>query len=274
MAWTFGGATSDKLVTTGNVQLAASSSMFLAGWFYPTTLTAARVLWAETATSKIVIGSPTNLLQITLDKSTTDNVINIDVGLQANVWQFIALAISVNASSVGVAHGWVGTTDIPPNPTAIVGTQVQAGSGSLVSTVAHCIGNLNTIGTVAFQGDIGQIIHIVAQQTAPNQGLSIATAGTITAADDLNIFNNLVNPLYNGILPMEMMLSPASVAVVYAVDIYDLGCQPPMVVNLTEAAGVTTDTTPLVMTPSGAVWTEARQPREWEIQTLAYRNKR
>lgn len=269
MSWKFGAATSDIIATSGGVAGGvASSNLFLAGWFFPTTLTAGRILFAETTGAggtHLQVAATTSSLEFVLDRATTDAVYTIAAGIVVNVWQFIAIAVSIDASSVAVIHCWVATVDQPPTLVPIVSSVTTAGSGAATGSNSRGIGNIPTAATVAFQGNIGQIYHIIASAVAPPQGLSIATAGTITADDDLNIFNNLVTPLYNGVLPLGGLASPPTVN--YQVDFFDLGCQPPTDTRWAYTSLVASST-PIALAPTGATWTEERPPKEWQISDL------
>jgi hypothetical protein len=199
MSYTFGGTTGDDLTWTESVSPfgATQRSGLIAGWYYPTTLTAGRALWSVGAVNRAVIASTTSEIDMFLDRTTDAQRTTSGLGLAVNQWHFIAiLGNFFNTGAVTNFRVWrsVGT-DIP---TPVTVNTTVAGSGNSTGDTVVTVGNIGATGTSAFQGDIGRFdyfVGTVASAFLPN------TAGTISAQEETMVFSQVVVPIWEGRFP-------------------------------------------------------------------------
>lgn len=199
MAFTFGAATGDDITwtDTGSAWGANQRSGVIAGWYFPTTLTAGRALWSAGANYRAVIAATTSEINIFFDRTTDTQWTTTGLGLAVDQWHFIA--ILMNNFNTGVVTNYrvwrsVGT-DIP---TAVSAAVVTVGTGTALSSITPTIGNASSTGTVAFQGDIGRFDFIV--ETVANSLLG-NTNGSISVENERRIFEDVVLPIWQGKSP-------------------------------------------------------------------------
>jgi len=208
MAWTFGTSTSDYVRNgPGLEQIADSVCLLVAGWFYPTTLTAGRAYWsASTAATAATVGSTTSEMMISFDHATTDNIFDTSgAGIVTDKWQFIAWLMAFdNGANDGSCRVWIGDADTPPQEITVIHSTTKI--GNITSGAIIWIGNA-AAGTSAFQGDIGWVCGMSSQSspaTVPN-----VTDGIIYNYEVDIIYHKWVYPLWNG-TPQSNRASPAS----------------------------------------------------------------
>ena len=208
MPLTFGAATSNAASILGTSFGNTGQAGFIAGWFYPTTLTAGRY-WcsmganSSTANYGVRVGTTTSTLQLSSTTGTTvgswtataDSTV-FPSGITVNQWHFMAALVSIVTGPTIAWRVWLGTESIAPTPMTIV--QNTAPAGALTASANQVIGNHTaTAGTAAFQGDIG-MVTLIQCTSGVNAPLPIASAGTIATDEALLIEQSYVLPLWLG----------------------------------------------------------------------------
>jgi hypothetical protein len=207
MPLTFGAATSDFEVVVAGQFGSTGQAGLIAGWFYPTTLTAGRY-WCSlgpnnaTVNWGVKVGTTTSTLQLVsgtttpgLWTATADSTV-FPSGVTVNQWHFMAALVSIVTGPTIAWRVWLGTESIAPTPMTIA--QNTAPVGTLITASTQVIGNhLATTGTAAFQGDIG-MVSLLQCISGVNAPLPIASAGTIATDEALLIEQSYVLPLWLG----------------------------------------------------------------------------
>jgi hypothetical protein len=159
---TFGALTSDR-VDVGVAATFDFDPITVMGWFYATTLTNQRILWAvqgSTSGSRIMRLSGTlGEVQVQLTRATTNtNFITNTAPVALNVWTFMAFTFNSAASAGQIVNVYKGTLGATPAE-CTYGTATD-GSGALVAftgaTTSARIGNSNAA-NAAWQGRIGPV---------------------------------------------------------------------------------------------------------------------
>lgn len=217
MPYTFGAATSDYVspAATGIPTLAANTQTLIAGWFYPTTLTATRRLWTASQCAFQVDTTTSNLRFVGSNATTQGQWTASGTAITTNTWWFIAFFASFSGSSAGI-RVWQGTAESSPAEMTV--TQVTAPSGGWTTAQTIFIGNTNAASTVSFQGDIGAMTVIYQNTTAEQGPLPVAVGGTTTQAEADAIYRRWVLPLWQGRPDMLGLDSPSS----FTVNVYHL----------------------------------------------------
>lgn len=204
MAYTFGAATGDDIngISAGIGNIGANSSNALvAGWWYPTTLTATRAYWGISVSTGMRVSGTTSEIGIAIDRTTDALWTSSGAAIAINQWHFIASLFSVSSGGAPAHRLWVGNNgDSPTERTISVTT---GGSGSGVGSTTRLIGNTSAAASLAFQGDIGQVVF-----TYCNGALAVlptAAFGTITQAEADRIFSMVVLPLFYGSIPRTLV---------------------------------------------------------------------
>jgi hypothetical protein len=259
MSYTFGGATTDDIVATLNATAGADNrGGLIAGWWYPTTLTATRGLWSAGATFGAEIDTTTSELRLRTDNTTDGQWTTSGLGLVVNEWQFLAfLSATENTTVAGAWRVWRGTASQPPviqTPSVAVSR-----SGNYTGNADLYAGNKGT-GSLAFQGDIGWLVSILsASQPDIKQFPRLAASGVITDAEAAEVERRVVYPLWEGRPNAWEVDSPSS----YILSHYPL--------DQLGAPGFQVSTSlttfDLALTINGATWTENQPPvrlgRRW-----------
>ena len=221
MAYTFGAATTDDLSGTGVVSIGGNSTTtWVAGWFYPTTLTAGRCYFGTGALNSIAVAPTTSELRLTHDRATTDSVFDTTgAGIVVNEWVFIAVLFqSGSAGADGTWTVWVGRSDSPP--AIVTNSLTTTGLGNNSSTTAYCIGNQAAASSVAFQGDIGPFMYVAQQGLAIDRPVPVAAAGGQTAAEILYIWEKWVIPFWLGKPPIgDLTVLAVTATIIQFVDL-------------------------------------------------------
>jgi hypothetical protein len=180
MSYTFGGNTGDDINISLMINLGAdNTTCFVAGWWYPTTLTAGRGYWSAGNIFGAEVDTTTSELRLRTDNSTTDGEwVTSGAGIVTNKWHFIAfMNASENTTVPGAWRVWVGdaiTAPVIQTPAVSVSR-----SGDYTGNSAFYVGNKGT-DTVAFQGDIGWVMVITTGNLGINSALFTPTNGVIT----------------------------------------------------------------------------------------------
>lgn len=202
MAFTFGGTTGDDISWTESSSPwgATQRSGLICGWWYPTSLAAGNTLWGVGPTNRASIATTTSEIDIFVARTTNSQDQTVGLGLTVNRWHFIAiLASHFNTGAVDTFRVWRGYDQELPVLIPLNGTPPAAGAGNGVTTATQVtIGNLQTTGTVSFVGDIGRFDYIVG--TGGN-GFLRNTAGTISADEERQVFEQMVVPIWQGKYP-------------------------------------------------------------------------
>lgn len=254
MPYTFGAATGDDMTfIAGSNGFGNGTHSFIAGWWYPTTLTAGRGYFSFGNVAGVKVGTTTSELQMVLD-ATVDGVWNTSgAGITTNKWWFLAFLQS--ATNTGMAAAWrVWVGDEITRPRPITPTQATAPTTSFTGSTSRTLGNIGT-GTVAFQGDIGWALmasqaHASALRNPIHQSL-----GTISAAEELLCEQTLVVPLWMGFMPPGLFLGATNVPTFNV-------CHLPLEAsgNVVDSYSSSTTVTPLALTLNGATLTQNAPP--------------
>ena len=204
MAVTFGAATTDQLShnAVGSSFAPNNGAGLIAGWFYPTTLTATRALWgfgtaSLTTNNRLAIDTTTSQLRFTSSHGTQGQwtiTSAISQPIVSNRWQFLAVMFTW-ASATTAIRAWQATAEIPPTEMTVTQTVAPAGT---ITTGALTCGNAFSGATIAFQGDIGPMTWVSANSTGIPSPFAINTTGAISQTEaDLNS-DRWVRPIWNG----------------------------------------------------------------------------
>lgn len=198
MAWTYGGGTGDDSTFSGGIQTigADNGSYLVAGWWYPTTLTAGRGYWSAGNIHGATVGPTTSEMRLVTD-NTTDGVWDSSgAGIVTNEWQFLAwLYATENTTVPGAVRFWRGAANTPPTEISV--TNSTARSGNYTGSSSITIGNIGT-GVVAFQGDIDWAIFLANGVIGINNPFTIGTSGVIDNVVAANVLNRWVLPIWEG----------------------------------------------------------------------------
>lgn len=199
MAFTFGGNTGDDITATLPTSPlgADNGSSLVAGWWYPTTLTAGRGYWSAANVHGATVGPTTSEMRLTFDNATTDGVWDSSgAGIVTNEWQFLAwLMATENTTVAGAVRFWRGTADTPPVGVTVTNTTPR--SGNYTGSASFTVGNIGT-GSLSFQGDIGSIAVLAAGAVGISSPLFIGTSGAIANTQADLVYHRWVWPLWAG----------------------------------------------------------------------------
>ena len=202
MSTTFGGTNGTDISWTESASPwgATARSGIIAGWFYPTTLTPGRALWSVGADNRCLISPSGTEIDIFVRRATANSQDRtLGLNLVTQQWTFIAiLASHQNTGAVDNFRVWRGFgTDIPT--LVPLDTPPVAGTGTgLTTATSITVGNVQSTGALAFQGDIARFDYIVA--TVAN-ALCRNGDGLISAEDEFAIYTQIVLPIWGGRFP-------------------------------------------------------------------------
>lgn len=208
MSYTCGASTSDDLAMTLTTIGGSGINVFVAGWWKPTTLTAACGLWSAGNIFGAEIDTTTSELRLRTDNTTDGEWTTTGVGLTVDEWKFLAFAFSCN--NTGPAAEWVvwaGTGGTAP--TQVTVTQAVAPSGNFIGSTAVVLGNKGT-GAFAFQGEIGPTVFARDTASTVLGFVPTATAGTIAQEGIDVVYYRLVLPIWSGIWCPPRLRWPAT----------------------------------------------------------------
>jgi len=254
MPYTFGAATSDYVSPSVLNVLSANQVSMVAGWFYPTTLTAGRALWTTVAgtNNRLEIDTTTSQLRWLTASPTTQGVFTISGNaIVTNKWQFIAL-VSSRAGSTESLAVWQATESDPPTLMTI--TQVTAPAGSFVAGITFVIGNASAAATSAFQGDIGPFT-MMAHTNVNNLGPLVTTSAQVIDAACQNVIQRFViEPCWRSQLNASQIMPATTLGNAYYLPMNDRTTR-----NIRRSGSTSTQTTGL-LTVSGATQAASRHP--------------
>lgn len=218
MSYTFGGATTNKYQISRSAGIPNAVWLFC-GWFKPTTLTAGNGLFSNgTGITGVAIAATTSELKSTTDHATTDGVFTTSgLGLVVDVWQFIAI-LQTATTSAGACRVWMGTVDTAPQEVTVTTTTAPVGATVVQSTMN--VGQIGSVGTVAFQGVIEQCVLVVQAAAGVAASLPVAAAGTIAQNEADQVLRQAVVPFWNGQPPV---LGSIQVSTNLDLTLFDMG---------------------------------------------------
>ena len=200
MAWTTGGATNTRRNATAGVTVgAANTALLVAGWFFPTTLTAGRCLWSMGSIWGCRIATTTSELNLDSDNVTDGLWLTSGLNLTATTWRFIAWMFNTGTAPAASWRVWAGTVDTAPTEVTVLvppAAGTTAAAGAFTGSTGISISNRGA-GTVAFIGDTGDMVF-VSSASATAGPLGVATAGTITQDEADKIYRSIVVPMWLG----------------------------------------------------------------------------
>jgi|NOAtaT_7_FD_contig_21_5801800_length_1031_multi_3_in_0_out_0_1 hypothetical protein len=254
MSYRFGGTTGDDLTWTESTSVWGTTqrSGVIAGWYYPTTLTAGKALWSVGAVNRAVIASTTSEINLFLDRTTDTQYTTSGLALAVNRWHFIAFLLnSFNTGPVTTWRVWGSVGTAIPEPVTV--NQTVAGSGNATGNTIVTVGNIGAAGTSAFEGDIGRFDYFVgtlANAFLPN------TTGLISAAEEKMVFEQVVVPIWSGQFPTFLGSGTQSNNAITHV-IWDLDLVNPMGISLRNGGTIQTNNR---LATVNAVVSENRRP--------------
>jgi len=198
MSYTFGAGTGDDINTASVLQYGNTNvTTFVAGWWYPTTLTLTRGYWSGGNTFGAEVDTTTSQLRFRTANGTTGGQWTTSgTAITTGKWWYMAFLNTNNNTGTAAAwRCWIGDAETAPVEQTV--TVATAPSGTFVGNATAYLGNKGT-GTVAFQGDIGWGVFISAN-TSIASILPIATAGAITNDEASLIYDRLAYPCWRGI---------------------------------------------------------------------------
>lgn len=200
MSYTFGGATGDDINGVTNNMGATNTASIVAGWWYPTTLTAGRGYWSAGSVFGAEVGTTTSEIRLRTDNVTDGAWDTSGAGIATNKWWFLAFANScLNAGPATAWRVWVG--DLDTRPTEVTVSVNTANSGNFSGATGMVQGNKGATGTVSFQGEGGSMTWIRTLSPNVNGLVPVATSGTITNAEAQYMLERIVLPLWAGEVP-------------------------------------------------------------------------
>ena len=199
MAYTFGGAVGSRCSVTSLISLGATATAgVVTGWYYPTTLTATRRYWGAGTIFGARVAATTSEIELLTDNATTDGLWTTSgAGIATGNWYFLAVIWANN--NTGPATSWrvyLGTPDTAPALVSL--TTTTSPVGNFTGSATYVQGNTSA-SNVSFQGEITDTCLIATSTfNATTSPLGIAASTTITAAEEANILNRYILPLWAG----------------------------------------------------------------------------
>jgi len=197
MAYNFASTGDDLRITHIDSLGNSNTRWLLAGWFYPTTLTAGRHYWGAGTTTGVRIAATTSEIEI-ITINTTDGVaITSGAGIVTDVWQFIAIFMQCsNTGPILETRVWVGTLDTPPVeiPTSLSTSPAGnfSGAGNLN------VGNAGNTTSLGFQGDVGWQIALGNSPPGNHGPTTVGSTVAMAQAETDHIFRTHVIPIWRG----------------------------------------------------------------------------
>lgn len=206
MSYTFGGGTGNDIVYTTALALGADNTTCLvAGWWYPTTLTATRGYWSAGNIFGAEVDTTTSEIRLRTDNTTDGQWVTSGAGIVTGKWHFLAfLAATENTTVAGAWRVWVGTADT--RPTRITPTVAVSRSGNYTGSTSFYLGNKGT-STLSFQGDIGWAFVGVASTVGVNSPFYIGTSGVISDTEAQLVEDRWITPLWMGRPDMNRIIT-------------------------------------------------------------------
>ena len=260
MAYTFGANTGDDISFTGQLAAAANNGgTVVAGWGYPTTLTATR----KSGGAGTVVGAEgdttTSEIRMRPDNTTDGQWLTSGAGITIDKWWFIAgLAATENTTVAGAWRVWVGDAVTPPQEVTV--TNPTARSGNYTGSSSWCLGNAGSAGTASWQGDIGWVVGATTNAVGIANPLGVITSGTLSNDDADRVYRRWVLPLWAG-TPNADLIAAWSYAAAYALWHVPLDSPTAPVFQEISVTSTGTNMGRRAVTVSGATWTDHAPPR-------------
>lgn len=203
MSYTFGANTTDDMNMTASVSPGnGSSAALVAGWWYPTTLTATRCYWSAglTATGNICAEVDTTTSDIrmrTMNVTTRGQWLASGANISIDKWWFVAWLMVTDNTNGGAWRVWVGDAETCPVELTVTNPVARSGNFSNTSS-SWALGNASATGSLAWQGDIGWMVTAVAVNVGTNNPLGNTTAGSISNDNAAFVYDRWVAPLWLG----------------------------------------------------------------------------
>lgn len=197
MAYTFGALTSDNISIAATLTTGANTNACLVmGWWLPTTLTATRGLWSFGTVFGAEVAGTTSEIILRTDNTTDGQWTTTGAALTVDTWTFLAFLGSFrNTGPAAAWRVWSGTVDTPPVECTV--TQNTAPAGNFTGNGTFTIGNKASTGTVAWQGDIDQVVFLTVSAAVPGRcPLPHTGNGNIAQSDADYIYQTLVAPYW------------------------------------------------------------------------------
>jgi len=203
MAWTFGGATNNRVQVSQIGTGATLRTGVVAGWWKPTTLTAGRTYWSQGSIVSARVAATTSEMTLHTDNTTDGQWTTSGAGVVTGEWQFLAFMLStLNGTPSAAWRVWRGTNDTPPVEVTVTLPPTTAPAGNFTGTGTFTMGQLGN-GTVAMIGQIGSMVSIAKEGTV-NAGSSLrgplktAAYGAITQDEADVVKERIIWPLWCG----------------------------------------------------------------------------
>lgn len=166
MTYVFGGATTDDAnYTSGQTWGSTGAPLFAMGWWYPTTLTAARRYCGNGNQVGMRVDTTTSEIRLVMDHTTDGEWVSSGAGITTNKWWFIAFAmIAFNTGPADDAVLWVG--DLENYPREVSLSVAVSPSGNVAGNTTIAVGNQGSAGSVAWQGNIADFYSIATTNTS------------------------------------------------------------------------------------------------------------
>ena len=195
VAWSFGVNIADQMTWSVTNSFASSnSSMLVAGWWHPTTLTATRRLWSCGNNIGAQINTTTSELRLKTDNTTDKEWTTSGVGLALNQWKFLAfLGSFTNTGAAAQWRVWSGTIDVAPIEATV--SVAVAGAGNFTGATSFALGN-GAAGPLGWQGLIGSVMTVYATQGS--QSVLPVSSGVINNEEADIVFKSIVLPVWLG----------------------------------------------------------------------------
>jgi hypothetical protein len=264
VTWSYASAsTTQRHSIVGTVSVGATATCTLmAGWFYPTAISADKTLMGAGGITSIATASAdSSKVGLFTDNVTTDGEWSTPAGVLANDrWTFIAALLSMtNTGSAEAWRCWTGDADTPPVEQTLTNDVVSAGNFTGSTTLT--VGNAST-GAFGFGGDVGWALWLAQSAHNAANTLPVETAGTITQGEADTVYHRWVRPLYDGHPNMGRMVTGSGTTQIHYFD----GAVIPMMHRLIDGAVVTA---PLIAATIGGTPTfsqrepPSRPPAGW-----------
>jgi hypothetical protein len=197
-SYLFGGASTDDVTFTAEEQLTRDNASWLvAGWWYPSTLTAGRGYWSAGDICSARVDTTTSEIRLVFDGATTDGEYTTSgLGMVTDLWQFLAF-FGAMESSGNLAGLRVWRATVNDYPAILTPSEVVAPAGNWASSAALTLGNIGT-GSAAFQGNIGWGHFAQVRNIGINGPFSTASSGVVTDDVARNVETRWVAPLWQG----------------------------------------------------------------------------
>lgn len=254
MAYTFGGGTGDDITFTAPTSTGGNGiEGFVAGWWYPTTLTATRGYWSAGNVFGAEVDTTTSELRLRTDNTTDGQWTTTGAGITTNKWWFLAFLYTCNNTGPAAAwRVWIGDENTAP----VVQTPAVAVAavGNFTGSTSRTIGNKGT-GTVAFQGDIGWFLCLSNAGLSTTQSpFGILTNGALGVDQETRTESRFVMPLWSGRFPIQNYALGSLTAAFSAVHV------PLELPSYGRVWSSSTSPNPLALTINGATYTQNEPP--------------